>query len=136
MILNKRWYSHEGFILELDSDVHTMYGKLYLPENSYSKDCDLCGIVSGDEGKHEIAFIINWKTKNSTSYTAFKGKINNEGNLLLNWLLSSQDLNSSKRECASGSSILFRSVSGVKANQEASPSLPYPVELQDIPISS
>lgn len=136
MTLNNRWHSPEGYILEFNSDTYTMRGKLYLPENSYSKDCDFCGVVSEDERNHEIAFIINWKTKNSISYTAFQGKITNEGTLLLDWLLSSQGLNSNKRESASGSSILTRSISNLNTNQESSPSLPYPLELQNVHISS
>jgi hypothetical protein len=136
MTLYNRWYSSESYILEFNFDTYTMRGKLYLPENSYSKDYDFCGVVSEDERNHEIAFIINWKAKNLISYTAFQGKINNEGTLLLNWLLSSQSLNSNKRESVSGSSIFTRSVSNLNTNQESSPSLPYPIEFQNTHISS
>ena len=136
MILNKRWYSPEGFILELNLNTHTMRGKLYLPKNFSSKDSDLSGIVFEDEKNHEVAFIINWDTKNSISYTAFKGKINHEGTLLLDWLLSSHGLNSNNRESVSGSSILKRCISELKPSQKISPSLPYPLELQCTPLSS
>lgn len=136
MILNKRWYSSEGFILEIDSNIYTVNGKLFLPENFYSIDFDFCGIVSDNNEKHEVAFVINWNTQYSISYTAFNGKINNEGNLLLNWLLSSQSLNSTTKKSVSGSSTLFRSVSRLKTNQEVSPSLPYPLELQNTCVSS
>lgn len=136
MILNNRWYSPEGYILELNSGVHFIYGKFHLPKDFYYKDCDFCGIVSGDEKNYEIAFVINWKTKSSISYTAFKGTIDHEGNLLLNWLLSSQNLNSNKRKNVPGSSILRRSISALKPCQKTSPSLPYPLELQSTPPSS
>jgi hypothetical protein len=136
MIINKRWYSPEGLILELSPNVHTLYGKLYLPENFYSRECDFFGIISENEEKHEVAFVINWKTIGSISFTAFTGKVNKEGNLLLDWLLSSQGLNTNKIESVSGSSILSRSTSRIKPNQEFSPSLPYPLELQSTPLSS
>lgn len=136
MTLNNRWYSPEGYILEFDSETYTMRGKLYLPEYSYSKDCDFCGIVYEDERNYEIAFIINWKTKDSISYTAFQGKINNEGTLLLDWLLSSQDLNLNNTKKVLGSSILTRSISNLDTNQKSSPYLPYPSELQNTNISS
>lgn len=132
MQTKERWFSTHGFIIEITPAIQTVAGKFFLPSNLTSNSFDLSGIVTKTEEAYNLAFIINWKMKRSNSYTAFNGKINDKGNLLLNWLLSSEDLNSNKRINSLGSSTLTRNYSELKTNQLDSLPMPFPTELRNI----
>lgn len=134
MITNNRWFSPHGFFIDISPEIHIVNGKFFLPVHLASVAFEWNGISLENEENYDLAFIINWEIKRSNSYTAFNGKINNEGNLLLDWLLSSEDLNSNKITNTPGSSILTKHNPELKPKHLESQPFPYPSELQYTPV--
>lgn len=137
MTKNIRWHSAYGFFIDIMPEIHTVKGTFFLPLNLISTRINWTGVLLDDKGAFDLAFIINWDTKKSNSYTAFNGKINNEGNLHLDWLLSSEDLSSALTTSTIGSSILTNNNNtGLKTDYSESQHFPYPSELQNTPLTT
>lgn len=129
MKLNKRWFSSNGFFIEIQPDINTVNGKFFLPSAQTSIAYNWSGILIHGEECSDIAFIIHWKTKKSKSYTTFSGNINKEGKLFLDWLLFSEDLLSHKITSIQGTSIL--SSVGAGLISEKLELQPFPLELSN-----
>lgn len=105
MIQTEKWYSSEGFVLDIKSGVFSVPENFYHPAALPLKETKYNVIIIFSKNNNNLAFIVDWKLEGTNAFTAFEGKIDQKGNLLLNWFFTSEDIISKERSDYSGASI-------------------------------